>query len=102
MLRGCALVHFHSPSLVSKAVDAAKGLLDKIEFGDLASLVGALATLQYNSQPVWLKLESAAQNKLNDNVEALSRLAGGLSKAGRPAALVISAVKKAVFALQSQ
>lgn len=100
LLQGCATVHFHSPSLVSKSVNAVKTMLDKFDLGDLAILVWALARLRYNSQPVWQKLESAAEKKLNNDVDALAKLSLGLARAGRVSSpVLLSAVTSAVVAL---
>ena len=99
LLWGCAMVGYHRPSLVSKAVNAVKGSLQKLSLRELGAMVWALATLGYNSQPVWEKLEAAAAKAPGtgtaEDAISLSMLAAGLALAQRRA-LLPAMVKRAL------
>lgn len=99
LLKGCARVHFHSPSLVSKSVNAAKIMLNRFDANDLACLISALASLNYNSQPVWQKVEAAAEKVITEEVDTMALLAAGLSAAGRDSKIVEAVCTAAITSI---
>jgi len=99
VLRGCALVWWHSPSLVSKCVNASKANFDKFSLEDLATLVWSLSRLNYNSQPVWAKLETVAEKKLDSLTLPLDPLVCGWLSVGFASAEVTEGMPKLILKL---